>query len=53
MNTARVKAVHLRMTIAEYPFCFTGQPLRVTVSIAIAKSDNRKLALLAAKTTMA
>ncbi|MGI2259550.1 GGDEF domain-containing protein [Shewanella sp. GXUN23E] len=56
LNTARVKAEHLRMTIAEYPFYFAGQPLRITVSIGIAQYDgmlaNRKLALLAAKTTM-
>lgn len=56
MNTARVKAEHLRMMIADHPFSFAAQSLRVTVSIGVAEYDgllaNRKTAIIAAKTAM-
>ncbi len=56
MNTARVKAEHLRMMIAEHAFGFAGLSLRLTVSIGIAEYDgllaNRKLAILSAKDVM-
>ena len=56
LNTARVKAEHMRMMIAEHAFGFAGISLRLTVSIGIAEYDgllaNRKLAILSAKDAM-